>query len=386
MKKKDNKNSIILKIIIILFIILIVMIGLLKYFNNTNKNNISSINIMEKENTIKDIIENSGSKHISETRKKTVKVSVIFKYDLYDEDGKSNQTFFENIIKKIVMLEQDNFEIEDSIKKILVSVLYNKNTQQYIYTINGISNYFNNTDGDIYVKLKDIKIIERTPQLIVASEELMRLSLYRMEYSDSNLGNGVELKDGYESYKENSIKAKKVGGKINNIIFTEKYEEKIYKDISVGTSLSQIEKILGKSPFGSIRDGYLGYRGEKIYTFFYENEISAHGYVYSEDKNFNYYLDEYMLSGDLDTFAKKVRVNWPNCNLYEYDETEKDLHVTYPAYGIEINIKNNNPKGIIIYNNCYISKTIERYIKENKITLKNEDYIYITEQNRVNRL
>lgn len=377
---KKNKN-LILTLIFVLFVILLIIIGILQISNKPNED----VNIITiKEDTIKDIIENSGSKYIEEFRDGIIQAYVVFKNNLYDREGNSNRSFFESIIDKIVNLEKADFELIDEAKNIAISVTYNKDTGEYTYQINDISNYFYETDGEIYKELLNAKMVEKNKKILVASNVLLKLSVYDMNYSMSELGEGIELEDGYFSYKDDTIRAKKVRGIINNIIFTEKYEGQIYNDISVDTKLEKVIEILGENVFGSIREGYIGYRNGEIYTFFYGDKVSAYGYKYKEDKKFDSYLESYISSGNLSRFEKSIRNHWVNYELYEYDETEQNLYMSYPSYGIEINIKNNDSKGIVIYNNCYKSKTIEKYLKEGKITLKNCDYINIIEQNRVN--
>jgi phage-related protein len=68
---------------------------------------------------------------------------------------------------------------------------------------------------------------------------------------------------------------------------------------------------------------------------------------------------------------------------YEYDEEAKNLHISYPYIGVDINIKNNDSTGITLYSNYYFTDKTKRFIAEGKITLDSKtDAIYVSELNR----
>ena len=153
----------------------------------------------------------------------------------------------------------------------------------------------------------------------------------------------------------------------------------------MGTPLTEVKELYPNVAFGSIEEGFLGYRTKDLYVFIYENEISAYGYSYYEQINFENILEEYLNTKDLYTFADKVTKLWTNYDEFEYDKEQKNLYITYPSIGIIINIQNNNSKGITIYNNYYLSDKIKNFIVEDKISLEpTVDILYMSEINRIN--
>ena len=55
---------------------------------------------------------------------------------------------------------------------------------------------------------------------------------------------------------------------------------------------------------------------------------------------------------------------------FDFDEEAKNLTIHYPANGIMIDIKQNNPSGIVVYNNFYISERLKKQVSEGKIKIE----------------
>ena len=96
---------------------------------------------------------------------------------------------------------------------------------------------------------------------------------------------------------------------------------------------------------------------------------------------------KYLADGDLAKFEKVTRVVWEGYHEYEYDAENESLLLTYPSKGVEINIKGNDPSGIIFYSNYYFTDELKETIKNGDFTLnKDEDLIQKTEMKRRNNI
>ena len=137
--------------------------------------------------------------------------------------------------------------------------------------------------------------------------------------------------------------------------------------------------------FVSVDKGYLGYRHNEFYLFFYEDEVSAYTYSYKRNTVFEDYLKEYIETKDLDRFVKNLSIDWLAYDSFEYDEETQCAHILYSTRGVEIDIKDNNPKGITLYNNYYLTELTKKYVKNGYISLNPyEDLVEKTEIERRN--
>ncbi len=82
------------------------------------------------------------------------------------------------------------------------------------------------------------------------------------------------------------------------------------------------------------------------------------------------YIDEYIEDKNIKKFSENVRKAYANYDYYEFDEEQKNLSLHYPANGIMIDIKNNDPNGIVVYNNFYITEKLKKQAAEGKIRLE----------------
>ena len=160
----------------------------------------------------------------------------------------------------------------------------------------------------------------------------------------------------YGYYLNKTVKAYISAGKVRNLIFTSAYEGDVFNNISVGTPLKQVAEQLPDYAFGSVNDGFLGYRTKDVYVFIYEDEISVYGYSYSEHPEFEKYIKTYLTNFDLEKFVSNVTSLWQSYDEFEYDKENQSLHLTYPYIGVMIDIEDNVASGITLYSN-YIKKT-----------------------------
>ena len=59
------------------------------------------------------------------------------------------------------------------------------------------------------------------------------------------------------------------------------------------------------------------------------------------------------------------------------------MKASFPTRGINIDIRNNDPRGITIYNNFVFDDTVKLYVKDGKIKFLDQDSVYQFEKERV---
>ena len=391
MANKKNTNFLMVVIIIFMFllILLLIILNSLKKLENTEEeldNNIITPNIqVEEDKTIKDIIEEYGSIYISETGSISKTVFVSFKNDLYDENGKSNRSYFYNMVEEIEKIENKTFYLKDVDKKIEISAIYNPATDTFKVLINELEDYFDIVDGEIYASLNETK--ERKISNLIMNNELIRtLGLNSSFYARTVLvtDEKEKLENGYTSFQDGKIIAKLQNGKVLNIIFKPGYEESIaYGDIKVGTDLETIANMYPTYNFGSLRQRYLGYITEFAYIFFYENEVSVYPYQYKENTYFDEYLKDYFTTENFERLVSNFTDEWTSYFERNIDLEAKNFKISFPTRGIRIDIINGSFSGITVYNNYYMSDTIKDLIKAKKVTLDSKnDLVDIVEKAR----
>lgn len=390
--KQKRPNFIILIIVGLLFLLLILILTLLTILQNsegsTQTGNITvdtnTVVTSGKAKTVKEVIESYGSEYIDREKSVFTKIYVKFQHDLFDENGKSKKQYFYDMIEDIVKIEKDSFYLIDNDKKIEIYVAYDKDKETYNIKINNIEDYYDNTDGEIYVSLNEAEIGKRG-SFSLKNNLIQNIAGNNMYYARTELASEdrVDLGNGYYSYQDGEIIARLQSGRALNVLFTEKYENTIGLNTYVDTPLEDVYEKYSDNAFGSVRDGYLGYRLSNSYIFLYEDEVSVYGYQYSANTYFDTYLKDYCETGDLEKLYKDFTTEWTNYFEKEYNPETQSVRITFPTRGIEIDIEGNDSKGIKIYNNYYLTDTVKELIKSHKITLvSNKDLIHITEQAR----
>lgn len=205
---------------------------------------------------------------------------------------------------------------------------------------------------------------------------------------EKDLDEGIELDNGYISYNDGTIEIRKtLTNIVRNIIFTNKYDGDVVKNVNLKTSLKEILELYPENSFGSLEKDYLGYLSNDFYYFFYDDEISVYGYTYKEDEKFEKILEKYLEDKDLDKFVSSIKVSLRYYDYLEYDPDIKKAHIMFSNRGFEIDIEDNNPKGIILYSNYYITEKTKKYVEDGVITLREkEDSVEkIEKERRANR-
>lgn len=377
------------KLIIVIFLILLILLGilitLLVVTENINNMNTKDVEVITEPKTIEDVIKKYNSEYIDE---KDSTVYVKFNKDLYNEDGTSNETYFSNIINDLKpFYKLSSFNLIDEEKNININVRYDSQSEDYDITINNVKDFFKNVNGKSYVDVDKISI-DHISNIITRDKILKQLEL-NSTYFDSiedMLGEGKDLGNGYTSYLNGTVRLRTSPIKtVRNIIFSEDYEGELSGKIKFGANLKDIYEADSSNVFGSVKDGYLGYIANDFYIFFYNDETSLYTYSYKYSKDFEDLLEEYIQTKDLDNFINRLVNRWKVYDYYEYNPETKSAYVLYSNRGIEIDIKNNDSKGITLYKNYYFSDRSRKYVKDGSITLNsNTDLVDKIERERRN--
>lgn len=374
-------------IIIIFIILLIVLIGLTACTITLSKksNNTIEVTTVSEPKTVKDVIEKYNCEYQKEEKSC---IELVFCKDLFDENGKSNESFFNNIIEDLKpFYEQKSYTLLDEKNNIKIYARYNNSTNDYTIFINDVENFFDTVNGESYSSVDTMHI--STIANINPTDEILGTLELNSSYFDSIeelLGEGKELDNGYTSYLNGTVRLRLSPIKtVRNIIFSEDYEGNLSNKIKFGASLKDIYAENSANDFGSIADGYLGYINNDFYIFFYNNETSVYSYTYKYNKDFEELLEDYLKTKDLDTFITRLVNKWKVYDYYEYDPNTKDAYVLFSTRGIEIDIKDNDSKGIKLYSNYYFSDKTKEYVKAGLVTLeKNTDLVDKIEKQRRN--
>lgn len=389
MKNDKNKSKIILFFLILLFCLMGIMIFLLLKIgysqDSQNEQGTVEISTIQDPKSVDEVIENYNSEYIMQEKKN---IYVVFSRDLYNDDGSDNKKYFENIVNDLEpFFEESSFKIIDEENNIEIYARYDSEKEDYNIEINDIGDFYSKTDGDSYVKVETTEISKGT-SFAITDDILttLRLRSNKLSSITEYIGEGKDLGNGYTSYQNGTIKIRTVPtGGVKNIIFSKDYKENITYKLNLDMTLNEIAEAEKNYDFGSVDKGYLGYRHNEFYLFFYEDEVSAYTYSYKRNTVFEDYLKEYIETKDLDRFVKNLSIDWLAYDSFEYDEETQCAHILYSTRGVEIDIKDNNPKGITLYNNYYLTELTKKYVKNGYISLNPyEDLVEKTEIERRN--
>ena len=276
----------------------------------------------------------------------TLQLYVKFPKDLYNEDGSSNQEYFEELIKRTASYVEDRrFILYDSKHEISILVTRDDANSEIKYKINNLSNYFEEFDYYKYKEALESQIVQ---------EENIRM-----------LNNSLQ-----------SIFN-------NNMVFLDEYKDDIVKGINTKTTIEEVYKLYPNFAFGGPSQGYLGYRTPNFYIYVYNDEVSIDNYSYSIDGKIAEYIDEYYKTRNLSDFAYNISSYWKSFDEYEYNTETNYLKITYPNYGLFIEIFANADAKITVYSNFMIDERMAKLIGEGRVTLvKDADSLNEWEQKR----
>ena len=387
MKKKINQKKVGIAIIILLAIIcsLVIIVNVL-YKNNSKKELKDSNEILSP----KELLEYYDCKDISiqdSTEKEFQKdIFLVFGEDLWMDD-KSNEIYYNSLILDLSRtMEYVNYRMIDSYRELVIAVACNKEqkTTSAVF-INGEANYFQN-EATRKKAESDYKRIETT-KMVIESPEVIELIKNEWHTDAVDFGTVESRFDNYDIYFDEGINIKSIGGKVFNIIFTEKYEKSIINGLKVNSDESKTKSILGNPQF---EDYYVfGYKGDKIYIFFLENEVSIYRIEddYLQD-DFLKLWNELNETKNIKTFINEMKVLWKDYDEFSYGSDWASLQ--YTLRGIMINLNMSGETGIALYNNfngmLQDEITLEKITRENlpeHVYLKTDkDLVFEVEKNR----
>ena len=384
-KKKNKKLKNVILILIILIIALIAVIMLLK--TNPEK---PMVQVSSEISSIEELLKFYDCKNISIHNSS----EDSFEKDIYLEFGEglwkgeeSNERYFGSIISNLtVILEYDSFRMIDSSRELVIAVICDKenNSTRAIY-INGQINYFQQEIAKKVAK-KEFKRLD-TIELTINSTEIKKLMDANWNPRNIDFGQLESRFEDYDIYFDEGLEIKTIGGKVYNIIFTEKYTDSIINGLKVNSSKQEIVKTLGNPLFE--QDEIYGYKGEKIYVFFSGNEVSV--YRVEDDYNQQEFLEvwnNFNETKNAKKFINEVTDVWPDFDIYLSESNFVTLQYTLKGIKIEFNTGGEN--GLILYNNfngeLQEGLTLEKITEENlpKYVFLNTDLdlVFIEEQKR----
>ena len=371
-----DKQSLIKRIVLISIIIVFCLLCLFLYLfielnQGGNISNLVSVTTAggEEKNSIPEVIEKYESEYILEDNNN---IYVKFSKDLYDKDGNSNKKFFTDLVGEL----EKFFYVTDNTKNIKIYAKYDRELEEHIIIINDVENYYDNTNGEDFTGVEDINYAILSTDLKANCSLFKKLvnSGMQMGSIEEELGDGIELDNGYISYLDGKVKIRKLKKNlVGNIIIDRSYPEQIFKNFENDAIL---EEIVDEDPnycFGSPEEEFLGYRTNGVYYFIYDDEISMYGYSYLDNFSFEKDVSNYIKDKDFESFVTLLTNQMPLYDYAEYDAQNKNANIMYSLYGFEVNIENNDPKGIILYSNYYFTKKSTSWVKNGLVTFKNDE-------------
>lgn len=373
MNRKKLKSAIILTLIILLFLLLSICYTWLNIIENTEVESQQDVVEEITDETalkIKYIVEKYNSKYIDFIKPTTY---LKFTKPLFEENGDSNQVYFESIIDEIKpIFTEQTFYLIDNESEIYICVRYDTKTELYTIIINDMENFYDNVEGEDYANVDKSEIVDEA-YFTFNDYYLVSLIVKDFYFSsiEDKIGEGVPLDNGYTSYLDGKMELRTIPtGGVRNVVYKDDYEEYITTKINMNTTLEEIYEMEPNNVFGSVKKGYLGYRQEDYYTFFYEDEISLYPYSYSNNKTFEKILEEYITTRDLASFVANLKTRWMAYDHLEYDPTSNSADILYSTRGIHINIKDNDAKGITFYSNYYFTDYTKSLVKTGKVNFE----------------
>ena len=347
--KKRKKRIIIITIVILLLLISLAIIFRQKDSENEDGNTMQNI---EELSTIEEVLENFDCRYISEKELNEGdferEIYVEFSRDLYT-NGEDNKTFFKNICQVLAeVLDYENFKLIDEEKEIIIHVVNSKETQVVVaMIINGDINYFGNKNSEN--TLKNYEEFQVT-NMQIQSSILNNLINSDWNTRQVNFGTKDGEENSYSIYEDEGIKIRSIARKVYNIVFTGNYTENIINNINTKTSREDIIKILGEPTFEEEYLDLYGYKGNDIYVFFANGEISAYRVEkeYKTDEIMDA-LENFQQEKSIKNFTNTITDIWNDYDLYERGENFVNLRYSLKGLQIAFNLTSNH--GIIIYNN-----------------------------------
>lgn len=391
-KSTEKRRKRLILIIIIIIIILLTLACWRKFINMKNSSEDKVYLETSDFTSAKEILEYYGNKYYKEEKLKNSTYSFIiytsFKYDLYT-DNESNEKFFNQMVNLIAeVTEYKDFILVDESKNIKIKVVC-KEQEIKIININGDNNYFETMDTR---KALENKENQKYTELNIQSNIINNLINNKWIAKNVEFGIKESTYDKYDIYFDEGIEVRIISGKVFNIVFNNKYKENIVNGITTTYTKEEITDILGSPTFEDSSLNLYGYKGNEIYIFFGDEQISIYRVEDEFDTTeFIKLIEEYNSTKDLKELGNELTYLWSDYDEYNYDTNF--MEITYSLKGVKIQFNINNKNGFILYNNYKGLVTEEKYF--NEINGKNEllrnmyiednDLIFLNECKRKNK-
>ncbi len=394
-KKKAKKIIIFIFIFVILLGIIFSIIDIVKKKKENEqkqeatenlKKQVSTYTAVEQFKSIEEVLVYLDSEFISENKAEDEQLDLIvtakLKYDLSLE----NKNYYENLIQySASATNYKNFGIIDKDKNIEI-IVFCKN--------NKVSNYYINNEKFYFNKLENIENVtnyeeDKITQIKKTCDLLNKIVSQNWTINNTYLGTKESTFNGYDIYFDEGLEVKKINGEIYNIIFTEKYPENVIENLKVNSNKEQIKEALGEATF--TKYGAIGYKTEKFYVFFSQDEISIYPIkTYSTDEIIQI-IEKYKNTSNTQELINEIKQKWLDYDIYELSSNK--LILQYTLKGISFNYNNQSDNGITIYSN-YTGKVdgqnsfedikSEKASLPQNINFKNDNLVYLEEIKRLN--
>ena len=357
-KKKDYRKLIIISLIILLlFLITIIIVNYNKKIKEQKAweqevERVKKYTALTDFQNIEEVAMYLNCKFIKQEDSKRENIS----YDIYmtlpvkyDYNNTENKNFTENLIQfSAYVLKYKNFVILDEENNTTILVMCNEEKQLIsAYYINNIENYFDLMQTRENAK-KIEKTIEEIASLDVTSPELNQLIENNWTPENVEFGTRESLYRNYDIYFDEGIQVRKVAGKVFNIVFTDKYQGTIVNNLNATSTIEEIKQSLGKPQFEN--GNLIGYKGDKIYIFFCDNQVSVYRVEQYETEDIAKVIENKSLNNENEkVFVDEIRKTWKDYDIYEFDDNNVKLQ--YTLKGLCIKYDSTTKKGVIVYNN-----------------------------------
>lgn len=384
MKNKSLQKTIkiALIILVVILITLLLLVGMKEINSTDNAPRYSKIEDMPNIETLINQVYGKYIKMENSTNEKYVQdIYVDLKYGLYEGEV-AKKDFFNALIQNVAqMMYYQNVRIIDNEKGIEIKVICDFENKMLLGSyINGDINFYGH-----YESQKALANYKKTgiTTFNIESNEVKTLIQNEWNKDKLNIGEPEKNKvDNYIEYAKFGINIYEIDEKVFNLLFDYRYKGNVVNGIKVGEKLENVIQVLGEPIFGSIQQKYIGYKGQDLYVFFNQEQISIYP---TEDKDSSIVplIKQYEEDSSIKKMVSNATDIWENYETYAYDEYTVNL--TYPLQGLKFQFGVTENNGIIIYNN-YAGEILENYTQENLFNTEIEipSYIYFVDEDSVN--
>lgn len=389
MPKKRKIKRILIISLVLLVAIVVVRDMVLDAIERANMDNKVYTSVTDFRN-VKEIAEYMGCTYIKEEKSSSAEynldIYLKFKYPLYTEEVSNEEYYYRMIALMLGYLEYQNIRLIDQENDIVIVVQTDNEKQEITkLLINGKDNYF-----ETQKSLKEISQYEmlNITKLDIESKIINDLISNKWIKDKTNLGTAESTFGGYNILFDEGLEAKVSGGKVLNLVFTEKYTDTIVNGIKVNETKDNIIQKLGEPTFEHSRSSLIGYKGEKIYVFFSENRVSVYPIEKSyENTQYIMLVQQFQEYPDFLTFVSGLTDIWPDYSKYEYSDDYVNIEYVTKGIRVQWNMQNSIGNGIVLYNNyngSLIGELKQNTEKMANTYYVNDDLVYQYENEMIN--